>query len=63
MPKELNAIRDRESRVFTYYQAVTDLLSPDADTRRQDNPHDHVDFFADEYAEARQEMRRALHLS
>jgi hypothetical protein len=63
MPEELNAILDRESRVFACYQAVTDLLSPDADTRSQANLYDLVDFITDEYAEARQEMRRALHLS
>lgn len=63
MPEELNAILDRESRVFACYQAVTDLLSPEEDTRRQANLYDLVDFITEEYNKTRQEMRRALRLS
>jgi hypothetical protein len=63
MPQHQLDILDREARIFACYQAVTDLLSPDEETRRQANLYDLVDFITDEYAEARQEMRRALNLS
>lgn len=60
MTKDPLDILDREDRIFTCWQAVTDLLSPSEEVRAQANISELLDFLTDEYKQVRQAMGQHL---
>ena len=61
MSEEQLNILDRESRLFTCWQATVDLMSPSEEARNNANTQELLDYITEEYNKVRDEMRHSVH--
>lgn len=60
MSDEQLSILDRESRLFTCWQAVVDLMSPSEEARNNANTQELLDYITEEYNKVREDMRHTV---